>query len=172
MSYSFTSTETKTFTLTHAKHLAAKVSTDLKRMQRLYGHLSDTEIARYESEVTELLRQGYLGTVTYGFKRNGSWIEPTLRYTAHELAQNGGADDDPGRVPPGKNVEGAAFYSYLTYSAAWDALTSDQRVAVKSLLPFQREGAAQPQVANGYFDDDKTYSAGGRALGRASVRSY
>ncbi len=172
MSYSFTATETKTFTLTHAKHLAAKVATDLKRIQRLYGHLSDTEIILFESEATELLRQGYLGTVTYGFKRDGGWIEPTLRYTAHELAQNGGADDDPGRVPPGKNVSGAVFYSYLTYSTAWDVLTPDQRATVKSLLPVQRLGASQPQVSNGYFDDDKTYSAGSRSLGRASVRSY
>ena len=30
MSYSFTATETKTFTLTHARHLAAKVAADLK----------------------------------------------------------------------------------------------------------------------------------------------
>ena len=37
MSYSFTATETKTFTLTHARHLAAKVTADLKRLQRLYG---------------------------------------------------------------------------------------------------------------------------------------
>ena len=64
MSYSFTATETRTFTLTHAKHLAAKVATDLKRIQRLYGTLSDAEIVRYEGEATELLRQGYLGTVT------------------------------------------------------------------------------------------------------------
>ena len=79
MSYSFTATETKTFTLTHAKHLAAKVTADLKRLQRLYGDVSDERIAQFEGEAAELLRQGYLGTVTYGFKRDGSWIEPTLR---------------------------------------------------------------------------------------------
>ena len=37
MSTSFTITETTTFTLTHAKYMAAKVATDLKRMQRFYG---------------------------------------------------------------------------------------------------------------------------------------
>ena len=37
MSYSYTLTETTTFTVTHARHMAAKVATDLKRMQRLYG---------------------------------------------------------------------------------------------------------------------------------------
>jgi len=170
MSYSFTATETKTFTLTHAKHLAAKVTADLKRLQRLYGDVSDERIAQFEGEATELLRQGYLGTVTYGFKRDGSWIEPTLRYTASDLA-NGGTDDDPGRVRPGINISGASFHSYLTYSSAWWDLTPDQRAAIERQLPLQRTGQPEPQV-NGYFADDKTYSSGGRSLGRASVKSY
>ncbi|MCI0149605.1 hypothetical protein KNO81_27340 [Paraburkholderia sediminicola] len=171
MSYSFTTTETRTFTLTHARHLAAKVSADLKRLQRLYGHITDERIAEFEGEVTELLRQGYLGTVTYGFQRDDKWIEPTLRYTASDLADSG-TDDDPGRVLPGKDVSGAQFHSYLTYSAAWDALTAEQRTAVKQQLPLQRVSGSNAAVSNGYFVDDKTYSSGGRSLGRASVRSY
>lgn len=171
MSYSFTATETKTFTLTHAKHLAAKVSADLKRLQRLYGHITDERISDFEGEVTELLRHGYLGTVTYGFQRNGMWIEPTLRYSATDLAGSG-SDDDPGRVPPGKDISGAHFHSYLTYSAAWDALTADQRAAVKGRLSLQRVSGSESAVNNGYFADDKNYSSGGRSLGRASVRSY
>ena len=171
MSYSFTATETKTFTLTHAKHLAAKVSADLKRLQRLYGHVTDERIAEFEGEVTELLRQGYLGTVTYGFQRDDNWIEPTLRYTASELAGSS-TDDDPGRVSPGRNISGAQFHSYLTYSTAWDALTADQRATVKKQLPLQRVSGTESAVSNGYFADDKSYWSGGRSLGRASVRSY
>lgn len=171
MSYAYTTTETKTFTLTHARHLASKVAADLKRMQRFYGAPDDARIDRLEGEITELLRQGYLDTVTYGFRRNGDWIEPTLRYTARELAGEG-LDDDPGRVRPNANVTGASFYSYLTHNAAWDALTSAQRTAIEQQLPVQRTGAPEPSVSGGYFADDKTYSSGGRTLGRASVRSY
>lgn len=171
MSYSTTATETRTFTVTHARHLAAKVAADLKRLQRLYGHITDQRIEEFEGEVTELLRQGYLGTVTYGFQRNDKWIEPTLRYTAADLAGSG-TDDDPGRVPPGKDISGAKFHSYLTYSAAWDALTPDERAAIKRQLPVQRVSGSESAVSNGYFADDKTYFSGGRSLGRASVRSY
>lgn len=171
MSYSLTATETRTFTLTHARHLAAKVSADLKRLQRLYGHITDERIAEFEGEVTELLRMGYLGTVTYGFQRDGKWIEPTLRYTASDLAGSG-TDDDPGRVPPGKDISGAQFHSYLTYSTTWDALTAEQRAAIKQQLPLQRVSGSDAVVSNGYFADDKSYSSGGRSLGRASVRSY
>ncbi|NIE63153.1 hypothetical protein [Burkholderia sp. Ax-1719] len=169
MSSSFTTTESKTFTVTHARHLAAKVAADLKRLQRLYGQITDERIAQFEGEVVELLRQGYLQTVIYGFKRDGKWIEPTLRYTASELA-GGSADDDPGRILPGRDISGAKFGSFLTYSDSWWALSSDQRTTVEGQLPLQRASGEEPQV-NGYFADDKSYSSGGRMLGRASVRS-
>lgn len=170
MSYSSTITETTTFTVTHARHMAAKVSADLKRMQRFYGKPFDSDIDSYESEIVEMLKAGYLGTVTYGFKRNGDWIEPALRYTARELAGDA-ANDDPGRVRPGADVSGASFYSFMTYSSAWDRLTSDERSKFKGGLPFQRGSADEPGVS-GYLEQDRTYSAGGRALDRASVRSY
>ena len=168
---SFTITESATFTVTHARHMAAKVSADLKRMQRFYGHPSDSDIVNYESEAIELLKAGYFGTLTVGFLRGGQWIEPTLRYTARDLAGMAANDDDPGRVLPGRDISGATFHNYMTYSTAWDALSESQKDAFKRRMPFYRTGMAQPTV-NGYMVDDKTYSAGGRALNRASVRAY
>lgn len=170
MSYSYTHTETLTFTVTHARHIAAKVATDLKRLQRFYGKPSDNAINEYETEIIALLKSGYLGTITYGFKYNGKWIEPTLRYTARDLMDSN-ADDDPGRIRPGAQINGAAFYSYLTYSAAWDMLSEAKKEAFKMNLPFQRQGADEPGLL-GYLSEDRIYSAGGRALSRASLRSY
>ena len=43
-SYSYTVAETQTFSVTHARHMAAKVATDLRRMQRFYGYPSDADI--------------------------------------------------------------------------------------------------------------------------------
>ena len=172
MNYSDTITETTTFTLTHAKHMAAKVATDLKRIQRLYGSPSDTMIDNYETEMIELLKGGYLGTVTYGYRCSGGWVEPTLKFTARYLAGASTNDDDPGRVRPGTNITNASFYSYLTYSAAWHALSeSDRERFQKNHLPFRRTGAPEPDNG-GYWYEDHTYSSGGRALYRASVRSY
>jgi hypothetical protein len=57
-SYSYT--ESATFTVTHARHMAAKISTDLKRIQRLYGKPSDKDIADYESEAVAMIKAGYL----------------------------------------------------------------------------------------------------------------
>ena len=171
MSSSYTVTEAKTFTVVHARHMAAKVATDLKRLQRFYDKPSDTSIAEYETEVIELLKAGYLGTVTYGFRRNDCWIEPSLRYTARDLAGMSGNDDDPGRIRPGANVDGASFYSYLTYSSAWYRLSEAEKDSFQKKLLISRHGAPEP-VIDGYLRDDRTYSSGGRALDRASVRSY
>ena len=171
MTSSFTITEAATFTVTHARHIAAKVATDLKRMQRLYGKPSDSRIADYETEIVEFLRAGYLSTVDYGFCRNDRWIEPTLTYTARNLAGGSADDDDPGRVRPGADIENASFYSYLTYSPAWYRLGDTEKESFESHLPFQHGSAPEPAI-DGYLSNDRTYSSGGRALNRASVRSY
>ena len=171
MSYSFSYTESSTFTVTHARHMAAKVATDLKRMQRFYGSPSDAHIASYEVEVIALIKVGYLGVVTYGYKKDGKWIEPTLRYTARELTGATANDDDPGRIQPGADMSGAVFHSYLTYSAVWEQLGQPERDSFKATLPFFRNGGAEPGVS-GYFSNDRTYSSGGRALDRATVRSF
>lgn len=172
MPYSYSVTETATFTVTHARHMGAKVATDLKRLQRLYsGGPSDLDIANYETEIVELLKAGYLGTVTYGFWKNNNWIEPTLRYTAQDLAGMSANDDDPGRIRASADVFGATFYSYLTYSAAWSNLSEAEQAAFKKSLPFYRGGATEPGVT-GYLQLDRTYSSGGRALNRSTVRSF
>lgn len=169
MSSSFTLSETTSFTVTHARHMAAKVATDLKRLQRFYGKPSDAAIADYEEEITQLLKHGYLRTVWYGFRRDGAWIEPTVRYTARDLADDSIADDDPGRIRPGADTAGASFGSYLEFSAAWESLSPAERDAFAQTLPIQRTVANEPSV-NGYLHSDRTYSAGGRALDRHSVK--
>ena len=59
--YTRTGTETKTY----ARHIAAKMATDLKRLQRLMEceEPSDQDIADYQQEAIALLRRGYLGEV-------------------------------------------------------------------------------------------------------------
>lgn len=166
-----TTTQSTSFTTTHAQYLASKVAADLKRMQRFYDAPSDADISNYEDELAKMLKGGYVDTVTYGFRRNGDWIEPTLRYTAKELAGLASADDDPGRVRPGANVSGAVFYSYMTYTGAWNELGEPLRIIFRASLPFVRTGAPEPGVS-GYMTEDRTYSAAGRALSRSSIRSY
>ena len=167
---SYVETGTNNFTVTHAKHIASKVATDLKRMQRFYDSPSDSRISRLKSEVIKLLKHGYLEKVIYGFKRNGSWIEPTLIYTAHEIIGLDYPDDDPGKIRPNADVMGASFCSFLTYSKKWDELSYNEKNFFKKNLPFQRVFGNESDVC-GDLMQDRNYSAGRRLLSRSSVRS-
>jgi hypothetical protein len=171
MTMSFTHTESQTFTITHARHLASKMATDLKRIQRFYNNPGDRLIDDYEGELTALLKAGYLREVTYGFQRNGDWIEPTLKYNALELNGWDGVDDDPGKIRPRADIAGAVFTSFLTYSSAWSKLTADEKASFEGGLPIKRGYGDVPGVS-GYLEQDRSYSAGGRALNRSSVRSW
>lgn len=170
MSLSYTRTDTTTFTLTHAKKLASKVATDLKRIQRFYGEPRDDRIGRYEEELIAFLKAGYLKVATYGFRRNGKWIEPTLEYTAEELTGQSATDDNPGRIQPHADTDDAFFGSYFEYDSSWFSLSQAKREEFTSSLPINRTAGSKPGV-DGYFDADRTYSAGGRTLNRSSVRS-
>lgn len=170
MNMSYTTTRTDSFTVTHARYLASKVATDLKRLQRLYSEPDDQRIARYEAELTAFIKAGYLDEVTYGFRRNDNWVV-ALKYRV-DASGNLTTDDNPGRIGSYVDVSGLAFGSYLIKNAAWNSLSPAQQAAFEAALPIQRGDAPEPGVENGYWSSDRTYAAGGRALARSSIRTY
>src|ERR1700753_1278187 len=140
-SYSFS----ETFTLLHARQLASKVATDLRRFQRFYYSPTDEWIAKYELEITHLLKHDVVNQVVYGFQRYGKWTEAAVRYTA--LA--GGtllADDDPGRIRPGIDIAGASFTSFLSHNTNWFTKTSRDQQAIEAELPFRRGTGNTPSL--------------------------
>ena len=163
---SYTYTQTETFTVTHAKHIASKVATDLLRLQRFYGSPSDAQINEYEEELVALLKGDYLKEVTYGFKRNGCWVE-ALRY--HALPGGNLTNDDPGRILPGVNVSDATFGSYLIHNSRWLALTPAQRTTFSAALSIDRGHGTEPQLESGSWSTGLSYSAGGQGIGRSTI---
>ena len=169
MTISYTISATETFTIVHARYLASKVATDLKRFQRFYGAPSDAWIASYEAELVQLLKHDVVGSVVYGFQRHGQWTAASVQYTT--LADGSlAADDDPGKIQPGLDVGGAAFSSFLTYGAKWNRLSPAERAAIRAGCPFQREAGSSPPLEAGHWADDLKYAAGGRGIGRSTVR--
>jgi hypothetical protein len=167
---SFTTTETTSFTVTHARYIASKVATDLKRFQRFYGSPNDDWVDRYEGELSGLLKNDAVDTVVYGFQRNSLWTPASVRYRAIP----GGtlmADDDPGKIRPGIDVGGATFTSFLSYSSSWWKLSQADRDNIRDGLPIKRGSGSAPNLETGAWSDDLSYSAGGRGLGRSSVRT-
>ncbi len=170
-SNTYTQSASGTFTVVHARALAANVATDLKRMQRFYDSPSDSRISDFEEELASLLSKGYFKEVKYGFVRKGDFIEPTLHYVVNHYGDIDTVGDDPGKIRPGADISGAHFCSYLTYSAAWSLLTNAQREKFEDGIAIKRSYASEPGV-NGYFSSDLVYAAGGRSLNRSSLRSF
>ncbi len=169
MSTSFTSSNTHTFTVTNAKYIASKVATDLKRIQRFYNTPSDNMIDKYEQELVVYLKNGFLTEITYGFLSDEDWINPTLRYTPQDFRLFSERDDDPGKVRPGENIQGAYFTSFLISNSRYANVSAAQQEAFIAALPFNRTEGESPG-SNGYFSNDLIYSSGGRSLNRSSLK--
>lgn len=96
--------------------------------------------------------------VEYGFKRDGDWVF-SLRY---EIRTDGTVNDGgAGRVPANAHVDGADFYSYLTYSDDYYAAPKVDRDSVKGALSINRTGAPQPGYVDGHWETGKSYASGG-----------
>ena len=169
MTMSATSTYSTTFTISQARYVTSKIKTDLKLLQGAYGAPSDDHIDAFGEEAAQLLNGGYLDTVTYGFRRGDEWVV-AVRYTAgmHGTLMS---DDRAGGIPRGVDVAGARFHSYLTRSAAWNALSQADRDKIESSLPVNRVGGPEPGTQGGYWSSDRAYSANGTGVARGTFKT-
>ena len=161
-------TTTQTHTITHARYLSAKVSADLKRIQRLVGRgiPTDDTINDYEQEAIVLLHYGCLGTVTYGFRSGDRWT-----FAVQYKAENGElvSDNDPGKIPYNLAANaGGDFSSFLEYSAKWGNLSAEEKKEIEKQLPFKRSIGDEPK---GQWDSyDHFYQSGNMGLRRRTSR--
>lgn len=167
MSNSYTITETNTFTITHAKHIAAKVATDLLRFTRFYSKPTIQEINDYEAELIALLKCGYLDKVIYGFHRNGRWVE-ALQYHALPDGTLIG-DDDPGKIRPRTDVPEESFSSQLWTTVRWHRLSPAEKETFHATVPIKRSTAPEMPLESGQWSSALNYTAGGRGLSRSTI---
>jgi len=156
---SYSITETRTFTISHARYVTSKIAADLDLMRIYYGWPSADLITQFAEEAAILLNGRYLQSVEYGFKRNGKVIF-ALKYAAKSDGALQ-ADERPGRVPFGLDVSGATSYSYLYLSDSFSRLNSEERTKIESSLPFNRTACPTPETVHGYWEQTRSYSSNG-----------
>src|ERR1035438_33016 len=107
----YTTTASETFTIIHARKLAAKVATDMHLCAQYYGYPSEEHIRHYAEELAQYLNAGYVREYEFGYVKAGKRVV-SWRYTVDE---NGvlTADDRPGKVVPYVDTTRATFFHYL-----------------------------------------------------------
>ena len=120
MSFTMTRTASESFTLTHAKYLASKVTADMLRCRQNYGRPAQADINNYGTELVLLLRDGYVAEYEFGFMQDNQRL-----LSWHYVVDSSGisaTDDRPGRIVSGIAVADASWFNRLTFSAAWFVL--------------------------------------------------
>jgi hypothetical protein len=165
MSGSYTFSESQTFTLTSAKYLASRIAADLYLLHSYYNQPQVEWINSYISEAQVMMKEKVLGTVEYGFKKNGV-VVLALKYA---LQWDGSlTNDKPGNVPYGKDLSGSEWYSWLEYGSKWSTMSEAERVRVRSELPFVRGTGASPVYGQGAgWANGHSYSRDGGSLSRS-----
>jgi hypothetical protein len=159
---SYSSTDTRTFTISNARYVTSKIAADLDVMRAYYGWPSENETTKYAEEAAILLSGRYLQSVEYGLKRNGKVIF-ALKY----VARSDGTlqtDDRPGRIPIGLNISDTKSYSFLIYTDLFNKLSLDEQGKIKAPIPVIRSNGPNPETGNGYWEQSRTYSSNGEGV--------
>ncbi len=166
-----TQTQNKSFTITEARYIAAKIATDLNLLHALYSNPSIERAAQFAEEVALYLNARYLSSVEYGFKKDGV-VVLSLKYT---VRADGSlvTDDRPGKIPSNLDRNGLVFYSYLRQSMNYYLLAEPVRNSFLATLPFQRTAGEEPKLsANGNWENTLSYSKNGEGVQRGVFRLY
>ncbi|MEB4613692.1 HORMA-1 domain-containing protein [Leucobacter sp. M11] len=160
----------QTFTLTHAKHLASKVVSDMYQCRNFYGEPSEAQIVNYQEELIVMLAGGYVKEYEFGFKKNDQRII-SWQYRVNASGDLvGGTDDRSGGIYARADVSGATHFNFMSYTQAWFDLTSTEQSAVRAKHPINRSTGNLPSDGSGYWHTDRTYSSAGVAIERKTFR--
>lgn len=166
-----THTTTNTYTVTQAKYIASKIKADLKRCQQIYGAPSDASIENYEEELVVLLKGKYVDSYEFGFKTGATRVV-SWRYVARYGELEASNDDDPGKLYRKADISGAHFFNFLCSSNEWSKLSREEKEKVESSFRIRRSEGTEPTDGNGYWTEDKNYSAIGVSTTRKVYRSF
>ena len=159
---SSTYTISETFTLTHARRLAAKVAADMHQCQRFYGRPTDTQIENYQQELTVLLHGGYVHSYEFGYKTGDDRRVVSWHYTVGPSGDLEGGRS--GGLFATADVSGAAMFNFLTHNSKWSTLSQIERAKIEASYPVRRTDGEPPQDGNGYWDSSRLYASGGVAV--------
>jgi Bacterial HORMA domain family 1 len=159
-------TTTSTFTITNARYLASKITADLRQFKAFYGEPTEEKIEELYEELVEMLAGGYVATYEAGFRKDGKRVV-SQRYI---VSSGAAADERAGGIYARADVSGASWFTFMTYSSKWEALTPTAQQAVKDTFPIKRTRGSTPTDGDGYWETGRSYESGGTSTARSGFR--
>jgi len=168
VTYSYTATES--FTLAHAKKLAAKVIADMHQCRRLYGRPSESSIEAYQTELVVLLAGEYVSKYEFGFKTDADQRIVSWRYTVGPAGDLEGGRS--GGLYATADIDDARMFNYLWQSDKWNDLLPSEQAKVNAKHTIERVAGDPPSDGSGRWVRDRRYVAGGVAIEREEFRPW
>lgn len=157
---------TGSFTRTGAEYLASKIAAELQAMSDYYGSPDEAKIPRYQKEMAELLSEGCVEWVQYGFRRDGKKVF-VLKY---RVQPSGFQDGRSGGVLARVDVSGAEWFSFMTYTRKWHSLSDARRREIKDRTGIKRAEGEEPADGDGCWAEYRDYSSEGVGVQRGIFR--
>ena len=167
---SSTYTISETFSITHARRLAAKVAADMHQCQQFYGYPTDAKIKKFEQELVVLLHGGYVESYEFGFQTKDERRVVSWHYTVGPSGDLEGGRS--GGLYPSADIADAVTFNFLAYSSGWFALSQAEKDKVKAQYSVRRTDGSPPRDGRGYWDSSRHYASGGVAVTRKEFRPW
>ncbi len=167
MSYSYTTTDS--FTLTHARKLAAKVTADMHQCRLLYGDPTEAEVDRYNEELVVMLAARYVSSYEFGYQKGDRRIVSWYYTVAAAGDLEGGRS---GGLYAKADITGASWFNFMTTNYAWSGLTEGERDKVRAEHTIHRVTGDPPSDGSGRWVSDRAYVSGGVAVQRQEFHPW
>lgn len=167
MSYSYTQSQTKSYTYANVRHINDKILGDLTYLLvRFPGIFTEERVTAWKNDFYHWMNDGYAQTIDILFMRN----DECFCEVKYELKDDGSisADDNVGRIR-GVDLSGAYTSVVITYTSKWTELTAEEQQNFRDEKLHLSWGAAgKTNYAYGLTQKfDKQYSSGSVGVQRS-----
>lgn len=170
MTTSYTTSASESFTVVHARKLAAKVAADMNQCRLLYGKPSEADIGDYRDELVVMLAGQYVDRYEFGYKTAAD-----RRVVSWSYRVNASGDLDGGRsggLYAKADIHGAVMFNFMWTNTKWWNESSAERTKIRATHNVDRTSGEPPSDGSGRWVQDRSYGAGGVVLQREEFRPW
>ena len=163
-------TNSESFTVTHARKLAAKVTADMYNCLQHYKYPPAAEIDRFTEELVVMLSRHYISVYEFGFQTAENKRVVSWRYTVSVTGDLEGGKS--GGLFATADTSNAAWFNQMTWNSNWTALTNTEQEKINGLHEVRRITKSGPNDGNGHWVTSRTYGAGGVSIVREDFQPW